>query len=69
MFSRTAKKFGSHSDEGGQKNESPGEHSDQSLNLQQSHSNPSHSKNWSRLGVLGDLQMHGHAEETVDEKV
>ena len=69
LFSRTVKKFGSNSDVGGQyKHRSPGENSDLSLSLQQSHSNPSHSKKWAHLGVLGDLQTHGHAE-VVEDKV
>lgn len=59
LFSRATGKFGSGSEESGMKN-SPG--SDPSLNLKQTPSDPSQSRKFAHIGVLGNLE-HGQTRE------
>ena len=60
LFTRDAGKFGSGSGGNGTKNES---NSNPSLYLQQTPSDPSQSKKFAHIGVLGDLE-HDQARDT-----
>ena len=65
LFSRATGKFGSGSEESGMKN-SPG--SDPSLTLKQTPSDPSQSRNFAHIGILGDLEHEQTWDVSLSEK-
>ena len=66
LFSRATGKFGSGSGESGMQN---GARSDPSLNLQQTPSEPSESRKFAHIGVLGDLEHDQNREVSLSEKI